>query len=60
MNLKHLGLKQLNHSEIKQTNGGTFNYFGYAMGYLVGKAVAIVEGAYASGYDSAQQNCECE
>lgn len=60
MNLKISNLQELNQSEIKQTSGGTFNYFGYAMGYIAGTAVAIVKGAYASGYDSAQNNCECD
>lgn len=52
-------LREMNHCEMKTTNGGTFNFFAYAMGYAIGTAVAIVEGAYSSGYDSAQNNCEC-
>lgn len=57
-NIPHL--KELNQSEIKKTSGGTFNYFVYAIGYAVGTAVAVVEGAYASGYDAAENNCECD
>lgn len=60
MNYNPKYLKELNQSEIKRTSGGTFNYFAYAMGYVVGTAVAVVEGAYASGYDAAENNCECE
>jgi bacteriocin-like protein len=60
MKSKSLHINELNQLELKQISGGTFNYFGYAMGYLVGKAVATVKGAYASGHDAAQNNCECD
>lgn len=60
MNFKTSNFNELNKSETKKISGGTFNYFAYAMGYVVGTAVAVVEGAYASGYDAAQNNCECD
>ena len=60
MYLDNSHLKELDPLEMNKTSGGTFNYFSYAMGYIVGTAVAVVEGAYASGYDAAQDNCECD
>jgi hypothetical protein len=60
MKFKTTHLNELSLSENKATNGGTFNYFAYAMGYIVGTAVATVQGAYASGYDAAEDNCECD
>lgn len=52
-------LIELNKVEYVQISGGT-NYFAYAMGYIVGRAVAAYKGAYQDGYDSAQDKCECD
>lgn len=58
MNIKN-NLIELKKVELKQITGGT-NYFAYAMGYIAGRAVAVVKGAYSSGYDSGQDQCECD
>lgn len=60
MNTHNLNLKELNPSDLRKTYGGTFNFFAYAMGYVVGTVEAIIVGAYESGYDAAQNNCECD
>jgi len=52
-------LIELSIVESKQISGGT-NYFAYAMGYIVGRAISTYKGAYQDGYDSAQDQCECD
>ncbi|MCC5904986.1 MAG: hypothetical protein JJU13_02150 [Balneolaceae bacterium] len=60
MKSKSFQLSELSHIELKQTSGGTFNYLAYAMGYVTGRAVAMVRGAYAMGNDAGQNECECQ
>ncbi len=57
MDLEKMQLNELKQSELKRTSGG--NIFAYAVGYLVGTAQSVLEGAYARGYDGAQNNCGC-
>jgi hypothetical protein len=57
-NLSNLQLNELTDSQSKQISGG--NPFAYAVGYVVATAQKVFEGAYASGYDEAQNNCECQ
>lgn len=59
MNNKSQFVHELSQSSLRQISGGTFNYFAYAMGYVTGRAIAMVKGAYAIGYDSGKKECEC-
>lgn len=60
MFFKNNNLNQLSESEIREISGGAFNYFAYAMGYIVGTAQAAIGGAYQQGYDEAKNNCDCK
>lgn len=60
MKTKSLHIHELNQLELKQISGGTFNYFAYAMGYVTGRAIATIKGAYAMGEDAGKNECECK